>query len=157
MYLLTKNFGKLLAWISFIDEDEKFALKEILNISFRRFYPKNKIPFKYIKIPYFEIKDGRIFRLKLTDCGLNSLPESITSFKYLKEFNLNLNNIYELPVTIGNLESLEILDIRFNPIDRIPDSIKNLKKLKEVITTEVLTPEILDKIKEIKKNLHRYK
>ena len=145
-----EEFWQLIS-IDLIDEDEKFALKEILNLSFRRFYPKNKIPVKYLDIPYFEIKGGRIIKFKLNQCGLRILPKSIRSFKYLKELNLSLNNIFELPITVGLLESLEILNIRLNPIHKLPESIKNLKKLKEVITTEVLTEEILDKIKEIKK------
>jgi len=160
-YLIKESFLDVLSneefWhlisTSLIDEDEKFALWEIFKVSLRRFYPKNKISSKYLDIPYFEVKDGRIVGLNLGDCGLGSLPESIGSFKCLKELDLSLNNISELPISVGNLSSLEILNIRHNPIDKLPDSIKNLKKLKEVIETEVITKELLEKISIIKKEL----
>jgi len=151
-FLSNEEFWHLIS-TDLIDEDEKFALGEIFKISLRRFYPKNKISSKYLNIPYFEIADGRVVRLCLADCGLRSLPESIGSFKCLKELDLSLNSISELPISVGELYSLETLNIRFNPIDKLPDSVKNLKKLKEVIETEVITKELLEKINIIKKEL----
>lgn len=160
-YLIKESFLDVLSNAEFwqlistdlIDEDEKFALWEIFKISLRRFYPRHKISSKYLNIPYFEIEDGRVVRLYLGDCGLRSLPESIGSFKCLKELDLSLNNVSELPISVGKLNSLEILNIQFNPIDKLPDSVRNLKKLKEVIETEVITKELLEKINKIKKEL----
>lgn len=111
------------------DEDEKYALKDIFEKSFRRIYPRHKITSLFTNVPYFKLKFGRVIKLNLSEWCLKEIPTSINKFTHLKELDLSLNVIKELPNTIGDLKFLEILDLSFNPIEILPDSVKKLKTL----------------------------
>ena len=68
-------------------------------------------------------------KLRLGDCPLTSLPESIGSLSSLNTLYLWENQLNILPESISNLTNLSILDLSGNQLTSLPESICNLTKL----------------------------
>jgi len=81
---------------------------------------------------YFEVRNGHVTYLKLRELALQSLPEEIGKFKYLKLLDVYGNYLEELPKSIGNLENLEILVLTSNRLKELPYEIGELKKLRKL-------------------------
>lgn len=102
-----------------------------------------------------QVKKENVFKLKLIDCELTSvpkslndlkslkvlyiaknsftyLPDSITGLKSLQKLFLGRNRFTSLPESIGNLQSLQELNISFNQLNSLPKSIGNLTLLQEL-------------------------
>lgn len=77
-----------------------------------------------------KIEEGNVVGLGLFNCYLNSLPDSISSFKHIKKLNLRCNHLIKLPDAITKLDSLEELDLVLTDLSILPEGIKKLKKLK---------------------------
>ena len=77
-----------------------------------------------------KIENGAVVGLGLFNCYLSSVPDSITSFKNLRELSLRANQLIKLPSNILKLESLEMLDIALTDIGNLPESLGNLQNLK---------------------------
>ncbi|MFX1417465.1 MAG: GTP-binding protein, partial [Promethearchaeota archaeon] len=93
----------------------------------------NKIELDGIPIIYeidhtsfgIKIEDGHIVGLGLFNCYLNTLPESISSLKFIKRLNLRCNRLIQLPDVIFKLDLLEWLDIALSDLKSIPKTIGN--------------------------------
>ncbi|MFX0071748.1 MAG: hypothetical protein ACFFAO_11725, partial [Candidatus Hermodarchaeota archaeon] len=70
--------------------------------------------------------------IRLHNCVLSTLPESILKLSSLKELLLNDNHFKVLPDIIYKLRSLETLYLRDNFLCTLPESIGNLKSLKSL-------------------------
>lgn len=78
---------------------------------------------------------------------LQSLPDGISSLKFLQVLNCSCNQIQSLPESIGCLESITILKANGNQLTTIPSGIGRCKNLQELILSEnILTslPQELD-------------
>ncbi len=75
-----------------------------------------------------KLENNRVVGLGLYECGLKTLPESITKLTSLKVLDLQGNSITTLPESIGNLKSLEYLNLMSNDLSTLPESIKTLEK-----------------------------
>ncbi|XP_067944839.1 uncharacterized protein [Watersipora subatra] len=71
--------------------------------------------------------------LKLIDCQLRELPQSLKSLKRLKELDLALNNFSAgLPPVISEIGTLESLTLMSCQLRDLPQSLKSLKRLKKL-------------------------
>ncbi|MGH1339626.1 MAG: leucine-rich repeat domain-containing protein [Aureispira sp.] len=96
------------------------------------------------------IKDSiALLFLKYTD--LNTLPNSISSFKNLKWLDLSYSNITALPSSLGNLSQLVRLDLDHTNIQKLPPTIEMLTQLKKLsISGELETiPENIGKLTQL--------
>lgn len=59
----------------------------------------------------------KVYRLRLQNKKLDSIPKEIFQFKNLRQLDLSKNKIKEVPPEIGNLKQLEILDLSKNEIE----------------------------------------
>ncbi|KKM64241.1 hypothetical protein LCGC14_1503370 [marine sediment metagenome] len=73
--------------------------------------------------------NGHVISLKLNNCKLKSIPESIINLQSLSELDLSFNNLTSLPDNIGNLNSLTKFNLSNNVLKSIPDSIGDLSSL----------------------------
>jgi Leucine-rich repeat (LRR) protein len=67
--------------------------------------------------------------LRIYRGNIESIPELISSLKYLQELDLSYTRLKNIPDSVGKLKYLKILYLDGNLLTEIPDPIKNLKKL----------------------------
>ena len=77
----------------------------------------------------FSVDNNQLIVIGLYDCGLSTLPESVTQLQSLKELQLWGNGLSTLPESIGNLTSLQGLNLGGNKFTTLPKSITQLKSL----------------------------
>jgi Leucine-rich repeat (LRR) protein len=71
----------------------------------------------------FSIKDGHVSALKLSNCGLKSVPPEIQVFSHIQVLDLNNNSLRSIPEWVSSLHSLEVLDMDGNQIVEFPKSL----------------------------------
>lgn len=78
------------------------------------------------------IQNDKVVEIGLFNCGLTTLPDSFSNFKYLKKLILRCNPLNSFPDVIANLYSLEVLDLSLTNLNKISNSIGNLGNLTEL-------------------------
>ena len=125
------------------DEDFNNGLKNLLKkIKYFEDLPISKLADLYVnyiiitflkkKFPHikYEINNGEITKLKISNRQLIKFPEFICFLRSLKKISLKNCSLYSLPESIRNLKSIEKLNLEGNSLQMIPYSIKYLKSLK---------------------------
>ncbi len=97
------------------------------------------------------VKNKAISSLNLSNCGINTLPDSIGTFKLLKILDLTYNRLSNLPESISRIVNLKKFFLSNNRLKSLPESVGNLQLLKEFI----LDHNLLTEIPETVKNLHQ--
>jgi Leucine-rich repeat (LRR) protein len=89
---------------------------------------------KGAKLEKLDIPIGKfnLRRLALNNCGLEALPDSITSLTQLEELSISGNKITSLPETIGLLSELSRVNLENNNMTELPESFFTLKKIKHL-------------------------
>jgi len=101
----------------------------------------------------FSVKDHRITGIGLYECGLTTLPESISNLSSLKVLYLGWNEFKTVPESIGDLSSLKELNLNHNKLTTLPESIGNLKSLENLdLSTNKFTtlPELIGDLSSLK-------
>ncbi|EEY62860.1 uncharacterized protein PITG_15291 [Phytophthora infestans T30-4] len=70
--------------------------------------------------------------LSFIDDGLEKLPESIGTLRYLMELDLTKNRLRELPDTLTKLTALKILNLSCNVLEKLPEEFGKLEKLEKI-------------------------
>lgn len=107
-------------------------VKALLNIEH---HINRKIPCKdtFSDFDVCYIKQNKnIIGLCLNNCGLNKLPDSIKSLKYLRYLYLGNNFLTHLPEFICELKKLEYLELHDNKLTDLPTHINKLDPLKGI-------------------------
>ncbi|KAL2628968.1 hypothetical protein R1flu_013654 [Riccia fluitans] len=86
---------------------------------------------RYLPDSFSNFKDSLQF-LNFRAERLESLPESFSHLKMLRECDLHCPLVRELPGSFGSLESLQQLILECASLERLPDSFGNLDNLKEL-------------------------
>ena len=81
----------------------------------------------------FSVENNQIMGIGLHDCGISTLPESISNLKSLTYLNLKDNQLMTLSESISNLKSLTGLSLVYNQLTTLPESIGNLNSLKTLL------------------------
>ncbi len=107
-----------------------------LNLSFCSAAAVNNIPLGHLTT---------LQRLDLTGCGLQKLPDWITTLTQLQHLSLggmlwgwdngNTNSLTELPETISQLTQLQTLDLSLNNLSSLPKGFSALRELKSLNLT----------------------
>jgi Leucine-rich repeat (LRR) protein len=86
------------------------------------------------KLPEFVGKLTNLKRFRLRANRLSEIPECVSDFLNLTEFELCLlgNNLTEIPEFISNLKNLTSLDLRCNQLTEIPEFVANLPNLQKL-------------------------
>ncbi|KAG0280494.1 cysteinyl-tRNA synthetase [Linnemannia exigua] len=80
------------------------------------------------------LTDARKLDTLIFQCNrLESLPESYSSFEFLRVVNLSSNNLSKFPGVLCRITSLEDIDLSFNDITEIPDDISKLVQLRRLL------------------------
>ncbi|KAG0373514.1 cysteinyl-tRNA synthetase [Mortierella sp. AD032] len=80
------------------------------------------------------LTDARKLDTLIFQCNrLESLPESYSSFQFLRVVNLSSNNFSKFPGVLCRITSLEDIDLSFNDIPEIPDDISKLVQLRRLL------------------------
>ena len=90
----------------------------------------NKDRINYYNDSYIYIENKSVIELNLFYAGINAIPDSFQSFKFIKNLILSNNNIRVLPDFMEKFTYLEELIINDNKLEVIPNWIENLRKLK---------------------------
>ncbi|MFX1391062.1 MAG: GTP-binding protein [Promethearchaeota archaeon] len=77
-----------------------------------------------------KIEDGNITEIGLFNCFLNALPNSFSSFKFLRRLGLRCNRFVKIPEVIFKIRSLEWLDLALIDLKTLPETIGTLKNLR---------------------------
>jgi hypothetical protein len=77
----------------------------------------------------FSIDFNRITTMKITNCNLKFLPDSLCDLKFLSKLNLENNSLKEIPRCINDLTFLTRLSLYENKISDLPESIQELDYL----------------------------
>jgi len=108
--------------LSFLnDEDLIDQLKKDLPSDLRRNKPD-----------YFMDSDGHVLKLSLCGLELQSIPQYIFLFIYLKELDLSNNQLTYIPDDIKQLNQLEIINFKSNRIKEITNKFSYLKSLQKL-------------------------
>lgn len=70
--------------------------------------------------------------LDLSGYELTDIPESVLTFRELRELFLNNNKLSHLPAWIGQFEQLEVLHVDNNELADLPESLGNLAELRSL-------------------------
>ncbi|KAF4035972.1 Leucine rich repeat [Phytophthora infestans] len=70
--------------------------------------------------------------LSFIDDGLEKLPESIGTLRYLMELDLTKNRLRDLPDTLTKLTALKILNLSCNVLEKLPEEFGKLEKLEKI-------------------------
>ena len=81
---------------------------------------------------YREIWYNRVYRIRLKNCGVESLPDSIENLTYVQDFDLLNNSITSLPASIGKMQALSSLWLYGNFVVSLPPEIGNLRRLSKL-------------------------
>jgi hypothetical protein len=70
--------------------------------------------------------------VKLSHCGILTLPNAIRDLTSVTELDLSHNQITEIPLALMSLTSLQNLDLSHNEISHLPSQIRNLTALERL-------------------------
>lgn len=71
--------------------------------------------------------------LSITYTQLQTIPDILYSFVWLRKLTLNHHNICELPETIGNLHKLQYLSLEHNKLTSLPNAVGDLVLLETLL------------------------
>ncbi len=133
----------------YINSDEYKALDDLEVLILERlkgsFFPRLQYDLQKLKNKGFpvttdindssfgiNIQNGNVVEIGLFNCGLTTLPDSFSNFKYLKKLTLRCNPLNSFPDVIAKLYSLEVLDLSLTNLNKISNTIGNLGNLIEL-------------------------
>ena len=79
-------------------------------------------------VPSILIRDRNVIGISIPDQKLQSIPQYILSFRYLKILSIKNNHIRDFTI-LTRILSLEQIHLNYNLIEKIPDDISNLNQL----------------------------
>jgi len=79
-------------------------------------------------VPSILIRDRNVIGISIPDQKLQSIPQYILSFRYLKILSIKNNHIRDFTI-LTRILSLEQIHLNYNLIEKIPDGISNLNQL----------------------------
>ena len=79
---------------------------------------------------FFEGDNSALKYLRLENCELTSIPETIGELTQLRTLVLKKNKLKELPYAINKLAQLDQLNVSKNPLETFPKMLSGLKKLR---------------------------
>ncbi|MFX1259438.1 MAG: leucine-rich repeat domain-containing protein, partial [Promethearchaeota archaeon] len=114
----TENPEKLTAFKGAqIPQFEAEIFQEIEKLTKIKFTKVNKVDWD-TKMG-FSAENLQVIAIGLYDCGLSTLPESISKLKSLQTLSLQHNKLSTLPESIGDLKSLTRLILEHNQLSTL--------------------------------------
>jgi len=113
-----------------VNEDQLNVLYDFINLS-------DSVSLESIGHDIFNLgnqawKEGNLIALDMSGFGIDSIPTTIGTLKYLRQFQADQNNIMYLPSEIGDLDSLRVLHLRENQLLILKDEVGDLNHLRHL-------------------------